>query len=169
MEVSILAAAKRNSDGTYEILVGSYDESISYRIYSVILEERHSGRPWLLCNDLYGTTDNVELLMTVNGIVNPLTIEEGTVLFYPDKDDVQHLESSQSAQSVAAALDAFARNANLGKEQKRDQNRAADKSKERKTESQKNNVTPRMTPNMAKTQDSGLQFGDGNIILLPNF
>lgn len=72
---------KRNTDGLYEL--GEYtfrDATTQARLFAFDVTDRHAGRPDMVSNDVYGTTDEVELICDLNNIVNPQSIKQGDVL-----------------------------------------------------------------------------------------
>lgn len=165
MVIKILDTTNKTIEGIYDISLGGFDNNV-YKVYITQAEERHAGRPWILSNELYQTTDNVEMICAINGIMQPLSIYEGQLLFYPDKDSIQAITQSQQANAISVALTNFVKSANLNKQDKKDSSRLKDKSLERITEKQKTFVPP---PNIVKSTESNIQFGEGEIILLPNF
>jgi hypothetical protein len=56
------------------------DEELFYSTYTV--PEEYDARLDLVCNQIYGTTDVMEELMTQNGIINPFSIKTGDELYY---------------------------------------------------------------------------------------
>ena len=134
-------------------------------IYSITLEERHAGRPWLVSADVFdGRTDQIDLLCSINGIFNPLTMNEGDVIYYTDPSNPESARASTgSIKKVIAQL----KTNNAGKSQKNDNNRAKDKSVQKQRENNKKSTTP-ILPNLAD-QNQNVQYGDGSITLKPNF
>lgn len=134
-------------------------------IYSLTLTERHAGRPWLVSSDAFnGRTDQIDLLCTINGILNPLTMNEGDVIFYADPNNP---ESSRSQAGGIKKVIAQLKTNNAGKSQKTDPNRSKDKSVQKQRENNKKSTTP-ILPNLAD-QNQNIQYADGIITLKPNF
>ena len=150
-------------EGLYDLHTGYYDQVLNLRVFEFTLEDRHSGRLWLVSNDIYGVTDNVDVLCTFNGIYNPLTIMSGQNLYYVHSDDIPAVTNVQNQKAIQSAI-ANLPNLNTGKNQKVDPNRTIDKSKQQLTQKAKVLVP---SPNLAK--NTSISFGNGNITLLPNF
>ena len=51
-------------------------------IYNVLPEEEM--RIDIICNNIYKNIDNIDVLLSINDIDNPLNIMAGDVLYYPD-------------------------------------------------------------------------------------
>jgi hypothetical protein len=45
----------------------------------------------LICNSIYGNVDNIDILLNVNNISNPLNIKEGSTILYPDISQLDNL------------------------------------------------------------------------------
>lgn len=72
----------------YEI--GTYtfrDSSSQARLFAFDLTGRHAGRIDLVSFDVFGTTEEVELICDLNGIVNPHKVSTGDVLIVCLPDD----------------------------------------------------------------------------------
>lgn len=165
IEIELLNTTNKTRDGLYEIHVGNFDENVLYKFYSFILEEKHEGRPWLISNDLYQDTNQIDILCDINSIYNPLMFIKGQIVFYPEKNDLTSIRQAQNSNAISDIVKDFIKSANVGKEQKKDTNRSADKAKEAEIEKQKKFIPP----NIIKINDGNIQYGDGSIILLPNF
>ena len=150
-------------EGLYDLDTGYYDQVLNLRIFQFPLEDRHSGRLWLVSNDIYGTTNNVDILCTFNGIYNPLTVKSGQLLYYVHSDDVPAVTNIQNQNAVQSAI-ANLPNLNTGKNQKVDLNRAVDKSKQQLTQQSKVFVP---SPNISV--NTNIHYIPGGIVLLPNF
>ena len=81
MEIKSLQQLSKNGqlyDLYNQIIVNNY----SYGIYMFPLTDRHTMRIDLVCQDIYNNTDNVDILLAINGIFNHLTIQEGDIIFF---------------------------------------------------------------------------------------
>ena len=165
IQIELLNTTKKTSDGLYEIHVGNFNENVLYKFYSFIVLEQHEGRPWLISHELYNNTDNIDILCDINGIYNPLMFITGQIIYYPDKNDLTSIRQGQSSNSLSDIVKDFVKSANVGKERKKDTNRTTDKAKESEIEKQKKFIPP----NIVKSSETNIQYGDGSIILLPNF
>lgn len=132
----------------------------SYSVYNFPCEDKHSMRIDLVCFDIYQSTDNIDILTNINGIINPLSIKSGDVLYYVDQDDIEDVRSDEA---VFTAILNSVKSANKGKEMKQDKNRQKDVNKRNETEKAKSYVPP----NIVET--SNVETNNGKIILRPNF
>lgn len=153
-----------NSSKLYNLEGEFYVEGKIIGIYSFTLTERHAGRPWLVSYDIFNErTDQVDLLCTINGILQPLSMNEGDVIYYTDPNNPEAARSTAgAAKKVISQLKAN----NAGKSQKNDNNRSKDKTNQKQRENAKK--TNNILPNLAD-QNQNIQYGEGTIILKPNF
>lgn len=165
IDLQLLNTTKKTDDGLYEIHIGNFDENVLYKFYSFIVEEKYEGRPWLISDELYNDTNQVDILCDINGIYNPLLFNRDQIIYYPDKNDLTAIRQAQNSNSISDIVKDFVKSANVGKEYKKDTNRSADKSKEAEIEKQKKFIPP----NIVKSSETNIQYGDGSIVLLPNF
>lgn len=61
-------------------------DNFSYRTVEVSPE--HTARPDLVSKALYGTTMYGDVICRINGIQNPFELDEGTLLFVPEIQDM---------------------------------------------------------------------------------
>lgn len=154
-----------NSTKLYQLEGEFFIEGKIIGIYSFTLTERHSGRPWLISYDVFnGRADLIDLLCSINGIFNPLTVKEGDIIYYSDPNNPDTARSN--AGSVKKIIEQLKTN-NAGKSKKTDQNRTKDKSVQKQREKDKKSTTP-ILPNLAD-QNNNVQYGEGSITLKPNF
>lgn len=161
MEIKSLNNLKKDSSGMYDLYAEVINGKNIISIFKFPLTDKHDMRIDLVCNDIYGNTDSVDLLCVLNGIIQPLTIQSGDVLFFVDKDDLTNIRSN------AAARDAIVQavvNANKGKSQKTDTNRTADTANRKDKEKAKQFIPPNLIQ-----ATSNIDYGEGIIILRPNF
>jgi hypothetical protein len=152
-------------NGLYELEGDFFVDGKIIGIYSLTLTERHAGRPWLVSADIFdGKIDQIDLLCSINGIFNPLTMNVGDVIYYTDPSNP---ESSRSNIGSVKKVIAQLKTNNAGKSQKNDNNRAKDKSVQKQRENNKKSTTP-VLPNLAN-QNQNIQYGEGSITLKPNF
>jgi len=50
----------------------------------------------LVCNSIYGNLENIDIILNINNISNPLNIKEGTLLRYPSPDSIESLRVRES-------------------------------------------------------------------------
>ena len=78
-------------------------EGLSFGEYKV--KKGEEMRIDLVCNSIYGNIDNVDILLNINNISNPLNIKEGSILRYPSVDSISILRVKESRNnSVQASL-----------------------------------------------------------------
>lgn len=141
-----------------QVIVNNYN----YGIYIFRLTDRHTMRIDLVSFDIYRNTDNIDVLCAINGIFNPLTIQDGDVLFFVEDKDINNIRSNEN--TLKALKDSVA-NANVGKDTKQDQNRVAETGNRTQTEKDKKLTVP---PNIVQN-NGNIDFSEGAIILKPNF
>jgi hypothetical protein len=61
-------------------------DQVSYANYTVRKGEEM--RIDLVCQSIYGNVNNIDILLNVNNISNPLNIKEGSIISYPDVDSI---------------------------------------------------------------------------------
>jgi hypothetical protein len=161
MEIKSLQNLKKNG-GVYDLYAEIIVNNNPYAVFKFPCTNRHNMRIDLVCYDIYNNTSSIDVLCTVNSILNPLTIQDGDILFYVDEKDLDAVRSDATV--IAAIVDAV-KSANKGKQQKTDVNKAADDIKRKETEKTKNYVPP----NILQTNNTNIDLGEGTIILKPNF
>lgn len=181
MEVSSLESIEKfTSEGLYDLSGGYFGDGLKLKIKFITLTDSHTGRPWQLCYDLYKNTKDIDVICDINGIYNPLTINEGDVIYYVEKDDLNIVRNAKQASAVADAVKKI-KDANKGKEKKTDSARAKDKANEKQTEKNKvfnpNNNSATSSQNKQNTSSANIindsqgniKYEDGKITLFPNF
>lgn len=70
------------NDGFYDLFQKTMvnDNNIFYNYFFVTNE--YEGRLDLISKQLYGSTDYIEELMTINNIINPWSIKSGDIIYY---------------------------------------------------------------------------------------
>jgi len=72
----------------------------------------------LICNNIYGNTDNIDILLNINEIFNPLNLHVGDLIMYPAIKDIPLYQvNPPSQQAVISTL------LNINKATKTDPNR----------------------------------------------
>jgi hypothetical protein len=104
--------------------------------------------------------ENIDILTNINGIINPLSIKSGDILYYVDDAEAESIRSDENI--LKTILDSI-KSANKGKEMKQDKNRQKDVNKRNETEKTKAYIPP----NIVET--SNVEINNGKIILKPNF
>ena len=63
----------------------------------------------LICNSIYGDIENIDILLNVNNISNPLNIKEGANIIYPNLNSIGNLRpkevSTENKQKLLANKD----------------------------------------------------------------
>jgi hypothetical protein len=49
----------------------------------------------LICNSIYGDVNNIDILLNVNNISNPLNIKEGSIILYPSIEQIDNLRPKE--------------------------------------------------------------------------
>ena len=75
---------------------------ISYSFYYV--EDTDEMRIDLICNNIYGTTEFVDIILNFNEISNPLNIKSGDILKYPARDNIELLRYRKESKDLTKSL-----------------------------------------------------------------
>jgi hypothetical protein len=161
MEIKSLTNLTTNGT-VFELYSTVITTNKNYGLYSFVCNERHSMRMDLVCYDIYENTDHIDILCNINSIMNPLTVNDGDIILFVEDSDLDAIRSNQN--TFNAFFDAL-KNANKGKEYKRDQNRSKDVTNRTQTEKDKIYIPP----NIVQSQNSNLSIESGKIVLRPNF
>lgn len=132
----------------------------TYNVFNFVCDDKHEMRIDLICYDIYQHMENIDILTNINGIINPLSIKSGDVLYYVDDAEAESIRSDENV--LKNILDSI-KTANKGKEMKTDKNRQKDVNKRNETEKAKAYIPP----NIVET--SNVELNNGKIILRPNF
>ncbi len=145
---------------TYNLHVNTIINDLSIPTYSFECTEKHEMRMDLIAFDLYGNTDNIDVLCSLNSIKNIFSIKKYDNIFYVEKDDIDKLRSSDN---VTNALIDSIKKANKGKEFKPSKGRDTDVNNRRDTENAKNYIPPNIT------KGTNFDTSNGSITIGPNF
>jgi hypothetical protein len=162
MEIEILNKLRRTRDGFYDLHVTADVNNKRFMVFSFICEERHNMRLDLVSNDIYKNANNVDVLMSLNGILNPFSVENGDEIFFVEDENVDGVRANDA--TTMAIIDAI-KNANTGKDHKVDKSRLSDKQKEKERESEKRYIPP----NILDVNQSNININGGKITLKPSF
>lgn len=161
MDINSLKSLKKNGS-VFELYTEVIANNNPYAVFKFPCTERHNMRMDLVCYDIYNNTSNIDVITTVNGIMQPLTVQDGDIIYFVDEKDLDSVRSDAAV--IASIIDAV-KGANKGKEQKTDSGRTADTANRKQTERDKSYVPP----NILQSNNKNIDFGEGTIILRPNF
>lgn len=85
------------TETTYQTL-----NNISYNLYYV--DQTEEMRIDIICNNIYGSTDYIDIILNFNEISNPLNIKSGDVLKYPSSSDIESLRYRVESKDVVKSL-----------------------------------------------------------------
>lgn len=71
-----------------------YPMDLNFTIFQYIVSDFEEMRMDLVCNAIYGDTEHIDMLCSLNDIKNPLSIKEGTVILYVPSDQITNLQIS---------------------------------------------------------------------------
>lgn len=167
MDIKSLDNLKRIDNKTYELYVEVIVGDAKFGVFPFTCQDRHSMRIDNVCQDIYQNLKHIDVILTINSILNPLTINEGDLIFFLDEKDVDNVRSNEAA--TTAIVDAI-KTANKGKQQKADSSRTKDKAANKDREAQKNATSNAgIPPNVVQTNNASIDFKEGVIRLKPNF
>jgi hypothetical protein len=140
----------RREDQEFDLITRTFiynspdsNPDIQFRSYKI--QKGEEMRIDLICNSIYGNLENIDILLNVNNISNPLNLKEGSTIIYPE-----------------AGSELFRYKERVDKETTRilsDPNRAVKKDKDREKYQNQNFSTPPtilQTPLEQVTVDGGL-------------
>lgn len=68
-------------------------QGVNYNSYRV--KKGEEMRIDLVCNSIYGTLEHIDIILNVNNISNPLNIKEGTIIIYPNLEQISSLRPKE--------------------------------------------------------------------------
>lgn len=161
MEIKSLNQLKKSGQ-TYDLYTNIIIDNKKYSIFEFPCTERHDMRIDLVCFDIYESMNDVDLLCIINGIINPLSVQNGDLIFFIEAEKLEEVRTNDSIlENIVSNLNKL----NKGKEHKIDKNRSNDLLKRKQTEINKTFVPP----NILNTSGKNINIKDGKIILKPNF
>lgn len=106
MKLHDLEVLKKDADGFYDFFENTFDYTKQNTYQRFTVTKENEMRIDLISNQLYGTTDYIDVILNINNIDNPLNIKEGTVLIYPrDNVTVYRINPPDPADDVISNLD----------------------------------------------------------------
>jgi hypothetical protein len=97
-----------NQDNLFNMFVITFktDRTVPYRQYTV--PEENEGRIDLICRDIYKKIDDIDIILNLNDIDNPLNIKAGTSLSYPSYTAISNfrVNTEEAIQTRATLLNA---------------------------------------------------------------
>lgn len=129
-------------------------------LYITVLSRRQEMRLDTISMDLYGSMDYIDVIMDMNGIVNPFSVTEGMVIVYTEPDSVPALlDNRQQLEDMRNAL------VDASKGHRTDPSRTEYLRNRTALEKEKNTLPPTILQAGVKT----VVQEDGYIKLLPSF
>lgn len=160
MEIKSLDNLKKDTNGVFDYITTIISNNNNIQLYSFPLTDRHNGRIDLVALDIYNNIKNIDILVTLNSIINTHTIEEGNIIFYIEDVDVDVVRKNDNIKNdIKEAIS----KANKGKEQRIDSNRQKDKTNQKNIEKAKILLPPQIS------KGDNIIVENGKIILKPNF
>jgi len=83
----------KSDNGLYDLTKLTFKtkfEGISYGDY--VVQKGENMRIDLVCYSIYNNVDNIDILLNVNNISNPLNIKEGTIIKYPNLSSIDEFK-----------------------------------------------------------------------------
>ena len=152
---------KKNKDLASDLTRSSIDRGAFANIAAnsrYIVDEFHEMRPDLIALALYGDQNMTDLLLKYNAISNPFSLEKGTILFVPKREDLINMVIFPTEIPDIGAL---------GSEKREDlflnpkNNKDKDRIKQLKEDSDVGEILP---PNVNKKGDKNVKIKDGKLI-----
>lgn len=98
MNIISLNESKFNTNTqTYRLLNPSFFYANGVSLDSIVVERDREMRPDLIMKDMYGydNLENLDIILYINGIDNPLNIPVGTILYYPSSGDLDRFRFAE--------------------------------------------------------------------------
>lgn len=92
--ISTLENLSKNLENFYNLFVqhyGTLNENIYINIY--IVDRTREMRLDLVCSDVYGSIQNLQLLMQINNIENAFGVKEGDIILWVDTKDLSKMNA----------------------------------------------------------------------------
>lgn len=159
MEIKSLEKLRKDGQ-VYNLYNSVIVNNRQYSIFEFLCTDRHQMRIDLIAFDIYGETNYIDILCTLNNIFNVFTIQTGDVIYYVDIDEVDNIQSNDA---VIDAIKDKLKTANTGKEFKRDKNREKDLNNRSNVEKEKK------LPSNIIIGQTNFENVNGKLILKPNF
>lgn len=68
-------------------------------LYPYFISKSEEMRPDMIINGMYGNTNNLDEIMTLNNVIDSWSLQEGIILWYPDPSDLDKLRKSPVIQT----------------------------------------------------------------------
>lgn len=102
MDIKSISETKYE-DGRYEIETPSFFYNNNIKLYSYVVQKGEEMRIDLVMESIYGDGyqfENLDVILYINGIDNPLNIAEGSTILYPGINDIDYFRYYQSGNST---------------------------------------------------------------------
>jgi len=77
-----------NNDNLYDIYYPMLKDNPNIRLKEYIVREEREMRLDLICMDLYGSTNYIDELMYINGIIDPYSVKKDDIIYYADTNSL---------------------------------------------------------------------------------
>lgn len=156
------ASDNRSFKPEYNLYVQVLVGNTKIGLFEFVCTKRHEMRLDLVCFDIYGKQDYIDVLSNLNTMFNVFDVKEGDIILFIEEENIGEVSTSESAiQNIKDQL----KTANKGKNFKLDNNRQKDVAKRTQTEKNKSYIPP----NILDSNNSNLNNNNGVITLKPNF
>jgi hypothetical protein len=78
-------------DNLYDLFEPTYRTRTGFAMESFLVSREQEMRIDLVCNEIYGSVDEVDVIMSINQIDNPLNIKEGDTIMFVNYETLQEL------------------------------------------------------------------------------
>lgn len=99
------SVAKTDEDGkVFDLFEDFYHKGRKIVAGTYIVGRKEEGRMDLICQEIYGDVDNIDLLMRFNGIVNEMGVSEGTILTFGEKEFLSTLLNNTDEVNIVRSV-----------------------------------------------------------------
>lgn len=112
------------STGLYNLFAATFNmiPSDEIQLIPFTVDISNEMRIDTICNDIYGSTENVDFLLNLNNILMPLSIKAGDVILYVDSRFIEQYTPLTNESSAPTVRDQLV---NTGKQRQVDKNKSS--------------------------------------------
>lgn len=97
MEIDDLKNLQRDPDqgGMYDVFATTFVDNASVKIFGYVVTQECEMRIDLICREIYNNIKHTGFLLSINNILNPLSISEGTIMLYVNEKDIDKFKQGK--------------------------------------------------------------------------
>ncbi len=101
VDINKVTKNSNNSD-LYDLTQNLFEYKIDIQYLFYKVQKGEEMRIDLVSQSIYGNIDNIDILLNVNNISNPLNIKEGSIIKYPNTSDIDilRIENKNKSETI---------------------------------------------------------------------